>query len=142
MQYTLLSLESRRQQIFSFKIKPLAAGETITFSIPVRTESMTGDNRLQVFVNPRLLPEQNYANNIMEVPFRVVRDQIHPVLDVTFDGVRIMDGDIVAPSPLITVSLKDENRIQIRRDTAGMELYLKKPVRAAHLSGSASAAPT
>jgi hypothetical protein len=83
-----------------------------------------------VFVNPRLQPEQNYANNIFEVPFRVNRDRIHPVLDVTFDGVRIMDGDIVSPSPLVAVSLKDENRIQIRRDTVGLELYLKKPCQA------------
>jgi hypothetical protein len=86
-----------------------------------------GNNLLQVYVNPRIQAEQNYANNILEIPYKVNRDNIHPVLDVAFDGIRIMDGDIVSPSPLITISLKDENKILIRKDTVGMELYLKKP---------------
>jgi hypothetical protein len=127
VQCTVLNPESRRQQVTSFKIAPLAAGASARFTVPVQTLGFAGNNRLQVFVNPRLQPEQNYANNIFEVPFRVSRDRIHPVLDVTFDGVRIMDGDIVSPNPLVAVSLKDENRIQIRRDTVGLELYLKKP---------------
>lgn len=126
VQYTLLNITSRRQQVYSFKVKPLAAGDTVKFTIPVKAADMGGNNRLQVFVNPRIQLEQNYANNIFEVPFKVYQDKIHPVLDVTFDGVRIMDGDIVSPSPLIAVSLKDENKLQIKKDTVGMELYLKK----------------
>jgi flagellar hook assembly protein FlgD len=51
-------------------------------------------------------------------------DDINPVLDVAFDGVHILNGDIVSPQPLITVSLKDENRYLIRRDTVGINLFL------------------
>jgi hypothetical protein len=127
VQCTVINPESRRQQVTSLKIAPLAAGTSARFTVPVQTIGFAGNNRLQVFVNPRLQPEQNYANNIFEVPFRVSRDRIHPVLDVTFDGVRIMDGDIVSPSPMVAVSLKDENKVQVRRDTVGLELYLKKP---------------
>ncbi|MBD0260680.1 MAG: hypothetical protein ICV83_33595, partial [Cytophagales bacterium] len=86
VQCTVLNPESRRQQVTNFKIAPLAAGASARFTVPVQTLGFAGNNRLQVFVNPRLQPEQNYANNIFEVPFRVSRDRIHPVLDVTFDG--------------------------------------------------------
>ncbi len=130
VQCTVLNPESGRQQVTRLKIAPVAAGTSLRFTVPVQTVGFAGNNRLQVFVNPRLQPEQNYANNIFEVPFQVSRDRIHPVLDVTFDGVRIMDGDIVSPSPMIAVSLKDENRVRIRRDTVGLELYLKKPCQA------------
>jgi flagellar hook assembly protein FlgD len=127
VQYTLFNTDTRKKTVHTFKIARLAAGDTVRFSIPVKTQGTIGNHVLQIYVNPRIQAEQNYANNILEVPFRVNRDNIHPILDVAFDGIRIMDGDIVSPSPLITVSLKDENQVQIRKDTVGMELYLKKP---------------
>ncbi|MDO1446827.1 C25 family cysteine peptidase [Rhodocytophaga aerolata] len=127
VQYTLYNTDTRKRTVTTFKIAKLAAGDTIRFSVPVKTGGAMGNNVLQVYVNPRIQAEQNYANNIFEVPFKVNRDNIHPVLDVAFDGVRIMDGDIVSPSPLITISLKDENKVLIRKDTVGMELLLKKP---------------
>jgi hypothetical protein len=126
VQYTLYNTDTRKRTIKTFKIGKLAAGDTAKFSIPVQTDGAMGNNVLQVYVNPRIQAEQNYANNIYEVPFKVNRDNIHPVLDVAFDGIRIMDGDIVSPSPLITISLKDENKTLIRKDTVGMELFLKK----------------
>jgi hypothetical protein len=127
VQYSLFNTDIRKKITSTLKIAKLAAGDTARFSIPVQTLGMVGNNIIQVYVNPRILPEQNYTNNIQEVTFKVLRDNIHPVLDVAFDGIRIMDGDIVSPSPLITVSLKDENKLLIRKDTVGMELYLKKP---------------
>ncbi len=128
VEYTLVNAERRTATKASFKIRPLAAnGDTVRFSIPVRTQGRGGDNELQIFVNPRLVPEQNYANNVLNVPFKVLVDKLNPLLEVTFDGQRIMDGEIVSPSPLVVVRLKDENRVQIRRDTAGMVLYLKRP---------------
>ncbi|QHT68127.1 transporter [Rhodocytophaga rosea] len=127
VQYSFYNTDTRQKTTKTFRIAPLAAGDTARFTIPVQTLSSVGNNLLQVYVNPRIQPEQNYANNIYEVAYKVQRDNIHPVLDVAFDGVRIMDGDIVSPSPLIAVSLKDENKFLIRKDTVGMELYLKKP---------------
>ena len=37
-----------------------------------------------------------HFNNLMEMKFSMNRDQINPILDVTFDGVHILDGDIVS----------------------------------------------
>ncbi|WP_128547496.1 putative type IX secretion system sortase PorU2 [Larkinella soli] len=54
-------------------------------------------------------------------------DHFNPLLDVTFDGVRIPDGALVSASPLIQVVLQDEDPYRIRQDTVGIDLYLKKP---------------
>lgn len=127
VQYSVSNTDTRKKTAQTFKIKALAAGDTVRFSVPVQTMGFAGANVLQVYVNPRLLPEQNYSNNLYEVLFQVRPDNVHPVLDVAFDGVKIMDGDIVSPSPLITVRLKDENKVLLKQDTTGMELYLKRP---------------
>jgi hypothetical protein len=64
----------------------------------------------------------------MELPdyFAVLGDEQNPVLDVSFDGFYIMDGDIVSPNVLISVFLKDENTLSLKKDTTGMEVSLKK----------------
>ncbi len=41
-------------------------------------------------------------------------------------GRYILDGDIIQASPLITVSLKDENEFLLKRDTLGVEIQLKQ----------------
>jgi hypothetical protein len=54
-------------------------------------------------------------------------DNIHPTIDVAFDGRYILDGEIVSPSPLISVVMKDENKILPKEDTVGIILALKSP---------------
>jgi len=36
-----------------------------------------------------------------------------------------LDGDIVAPSPMISILLKDDNPLNPKQDTVGMEVFLK-----------------
>ncbi len=128
VEYTVLNSESRKVTKNTFKVRPVAAnGDTVRFTIPVSTASLGGANELQVFVNPRILPEQSYSNNVLTIPFSVNIDKLNPVMEVTFDGQRIMDGEIVSPVPLIAIRLKDENKVLIRKDTAGILLYLKQP---------------
>ncbi len=70
----------------------------------------SGDYKLQAVLNPRnLQPERYNFNNFLEVPFRVVNPNMAPLVDVAFDGQHILNGDIVAPSPVITISVRDED---------------------------------
>ncbi|MCK5470258.1 MAG: transporter, partial [Cyclobacteriaceae bacterium] len=48
------------------------------------------------------------------------------ILEVTVDGEFIMDGDIVAPSPMIVLRMKDENGTLLKEDTLGVNLYLNE----------------
>ncbi|HYG40011.1 MAG TPA: C25 family cysteine peptidase [Cytophagales bacterium] len=108
--------------------KPLLKNDSIPFSVQVTTFGKVGVNSLQTYVNPRLQPEENYFNNVITLNkyLNVDKDNANPILDVVFDGVHIMDGDIVSPSPLITITLKDENQYKIKKDTVGLEIFLKR----------------
>jgi hypothetical protein len=85
-----------------------------------------GDNLLTVFMNPRIQGEQLYENNILQANFTVIPDNVNPVLDVAFDGIKIMDGDIISPTPLISIQLRDENKFLLREDTVGINMYLSQ----------------
>lgn len=105
------------------------------FGIDVSTKYRYNDwdlglNDLEVFVNPGDELEQYYSNNriLLEGFYNVERDNINPAMDVTFDGVYIMDGDVVNAQPLIEVELRDNNQFKFKTDTSGVELFLGEAI--------------
>ncbi|GAB3819484.1 hypothetical protein GCM10028895_17990 [Pontibacter rugosus] len=111
----------------SFKIKPVGANEIVKFDYTFSTKQFEGTYKVEIDVNPRILPEQDYTNNFYEVEFNV-KSKLHPIMNVAFDGIQIMDGDIVSPSPLISVVVKDENDYVFLKDPSQMSLVLIDPV--------------
>lgn len=109
------------------KLASLKVNQSLQFKYVMSTAGWVGEIGISAYVNPEVLPEMYYNNNILESNFTITADKINPILDVTFDGVHLMDGDIVSPNPMIVISLRDENEYQIRNDTTGIELFLKKP---------------
>lgn len=97
--------------------------------------SYTGANYLWVDVNPpansRYQREQYHFNNVARIPFTVSSDKINPLLDVTFDGNHILNGDIVSAKPYVLVTLKDENKFLALNDTNNFRLYLRYPNQSA-----------
>ncbi len=128
VEWTLTNVDQRRVEQFAKKITPLKAGEKVSFTIPFDSRGRGGKNSLNVFANPRIMMEQRFRNNVINLPeyFMVTRDDLNPILDVNFDGIYIMDGDIVSPTVLITAMVKDENPYTLKKDTLGMELMLKR----------------
>ena len=57
--------------------------------------------------------------------FIVEGDNSTALLDVNFDGIYIMDGDIVSPNVQITALMKNEQTLIYKKDTVGLDLYLK-----------------
>jgi hypothetical protein len=110
---------------------PLPGYAWFVDTIAVNTNGYAGANQLWLEVNqlghPLTQLEQYHFNNILVVPFEVSTDKTNPLLDVTFDGVHILDGDIVSGKPAILVSLKDENLFLALNDTADFNVFLKKP---------------
>lgn len=89
---------------------PLAPSDSVVFSYKIHTLNLTGHNNFVISVNPDFdQPEEILENNIISLPFFVQKDEKNPLLDVVFDGIHILDFDIVSPSPLITMSVLDEN---------------------------------
>jgi len=71
--------------------------------------------------------EMSLINNSALRYFYVNEDKINPLLDVTFDGKHIGNGEIVSGSPLISISSKDENQLNWQTDTNGIQIWLKRP---------------
>ena len=53
--------------------------------------------------------EQYHFNNFYFHKMYVRTDKVGPIMDVTFDGKHIMDGDIVSPETEIVIQLNDDN---------------------------------
>nr|WP_262890443.1 C25 family cysteine peptidase [Pontibacter beigongshangensis] len=107
----------------NLKIAPLESNQTAYFSYTMNTLALSGNYKVSLYVNPRLQLEQQYYNNIFEVPFKV-SPKLQPIVNVAFDGIHILDGELVSPSPLISITVKDENRHNYLQDPAGMSLVL------------------
>ena len=99
--------------------------------VNVSTEGFPGYNELWVEVNQlgnsNTQPEYAHFNNVIMTPFYVGTDHINPLLDVTFDGVHILDGDIISGKPSILITLKDENQFLALNDTADFKVFVKSP---------------
>lgn len=116
------------------KASPFVPGQVILDSISFNSFEYPGLNYLWIDVNTpthiRYQKEQYHFNNIARIPFRVNSDKINPLLDVTFDGTHILNGDIVSSKPHILVTLKDENRFLALNDTADFAVFIKAPDQA------------
>lgn len=100
-------------------------------TVAVSTEGFAGSNELWVEINPlgdtNTQPEYVHFNNVIMTPFAVGTDRVNPLMDVTFDGVHILDGDIVSAKPTILITLKDENQFLALNDTNDFQVFLRRP---------------
>lgn len=110
--------------------------EVIKDTVSYSTTGFSGINYAWIIANPYVStniqdqPEQFYFNNITERSFNVTHDEINPVLDVTFDGIHIINEDIVSAKPNILITLDDENPYLLMdeiQDTSLFKIYLRSP---------------
>lgn len=108
---------------------PLLSRDTLQTQVAFDTRNLApGAQRLLIDVNPdNDQPEQYHYNNVWVKDFYVSRDDRNPILDVTFDGVHILDGDLISPRPTVVVSLKDDNPYLPMNDTSTFFLQLENP---------------
>ncbi|CAN5259263.1 hypothetical protein BH09BAC3_BH09BAC3_20230 [soil metagenome] len=129
VQVDVFSSDRRSTERQVFRINPPAPGDTTKFPVSVKTSGKAGINDVTVFVNPRVLPELYYDNNILALysHLAVERDTRAPLLDVTIDGRQVINGDVVSSSPLIVAKVVDRNSFLLKTDTTGINLYLQYP---------------
>ncbi len=108
--------------------KPLISGDTIRLNYDIDTRGYSGPNTLLVDFNPdNDQPEQYHFNNFLYRTFYVRPDKFNPLLDVTFDGVHILNRDIVSARPHIVVKLKDESKYLALNDTSLIKVQIQFP---------------
>ncbi|RIW17525.1 transporter [Algoriphagus lacus] len=128
VEWKMTNVATKKVENFSKKFPALKAGEEFEFSIDFNSIGRAGETELEVFANPRILQEQTYRNNLIDlgVAFEVEADNSTSLLDVNFDGIYIMDGDLVSPNVMVTALLKNDQTLIYKKDTLGMEIFLKQ----------------
>jgi hypothetical protein len=131
MSFYIYDRNRARHDIKNYKLDSLRTGQSLTASVAIDTTfGLYGENSLWVEANPFGTThqlEQYHFNNIAEVKFNISKDVVNPILDVTFDAVHILDGDIVSGKPHIVIQLHDENKFLALNDTSNFRVYLKSP---------------
>ncbi|MBL1280604.1 MAG: hypothetical protein COA33_010040 [Fluviicola sp.] len=136
--YWIEDVNNVKQYISYSRQDSLRVGATLRDTITFPTIGLGGTNILWMEVNPYVngsvfitdQPEQEHFNNLLQLPFSVRPDDENPLLDVTFNGNHILNGDIVDPNSEIYITLKDDNEFLIMdnvADTARFGIYLTDP---------------
>ncbi|MFT3701007.1 MAG: hypothetical protein QM802_01450 [Agriterribacter sp.] len=112
----------------SARRKALVVGDTVKLEYVLDSKNYPGVNTLLINFNPHNdQPEQFLLNNFLYKSFYVVSDNFNPLLDVTFDGVHILNDDIVSAKPHILIKLKDDNRYMALDDTSLIKVQVRYP---------------
>ena len=125
---TITDKDNVQRKIILPRTKPLVSNDTIVVSYQIDTKDYRENNTLFLNINPdQDQPEQYLFNNFLFKNFYVRPDNYNPTLDVTFDGVHILNRDIVSSKPKIIVKLKDNSKFLALNDTALMQVKVKFP---------------
>lgn len=130
MKINMVILDSRNvtHTIQLPRAKPLISGDTIKVNYQFDTKDYPGLNTLFIEFNPdNDQPEVQHSNNFLYHNFYVKPDYFNPLLDVTFDGIHILNRDIVSSRPHILIKLKDESKFLKLTDTALIKVQLRYP---------------
>jgi len=127
--YTIRDAQFNNYDYF-IRYNPLPGLDTMVlkFNSAINGSSFQGLNKITIEANPNNDQiEQFHFNNFAELNFKTIGDNINPLLDVTFDGQHIFNGDIVSAKPNILITLKDENQYLALNDTSLINVYLRYP---------------
>lgn len=136
VEYWNISQYGNRTSIGYPRQDSLKKYEILLDTISYSTKGLTSTNYFWIIANPYINSydqdqlEQFYFNNLAERSLDIDKDDINPILDVTFDGVHIINEDIVSAKPNILITLDDENPFLLLDeldDTAYFEIYLRMP---------------
>lgn len=125
--FTIISGDNR-MITDSMRLAPLPRQESLVAHFEAATKGLIGKNQLLIEVNPdEDQPELSHFNNVGSLEFFVEGDLRNPLIDVMFDGIRIMNGDLVSAQPQIIAVLQDENKYLSLFDTANIQIALSYP---------------
>lgn len=114
------------------KIDSVKSNQVINDTVKFSTLNLSSENSVWVEINPINVNTGTYYqkealhfNNITNRSFIIKRDERNPILDVTFDGYHIIDGEIISAEPEILIQTIDENEYLAVDDTSYFNIYLK-----------------
>jgi hypothetical protein len=110
---------------FLEKYKIPTNNKSVLISKKLATDELIGSYQFKVEFTTDSTDQELYSfNNLGIKNFVVVSDNSNPILDVTFDGIRIMDNDIVSANPEILIEMEDDNPYFFIDDPSLFEIKL------------------
>jgi hypothetical protein len=129
--YTITISQGTQSKVLQGKTAPIAGNSFLLVQREVNmSDYFEGVNSVSYEINPNKTgyqKEKYYVNNFSKSNFFVKSDVENPLLDVTFDGVHIINNELVSGNPQIRIALKDENKYLLLNDTALINLSLRHP---------------
>lgn len=122
--------QQNRDSAFWVRVKsPQNTGDTAIARFSFNSKGFeAGRYQVAMQVNPNeTLKEQTLLNNFGQKNMLIIKDLRNPLLDVTFDGIHILNGDLVSATPNVQMLLKDENRFLLLSDTSLFRILVKYP---------------
>ncbi|MEP1094429.1 MAG: C25 family cysteine peptidase [Cyclobacteriaceae bacterium] len=124
----LINQNTGNVQTESIKIAAPLADDSVQFSTSFPSLGYSGMNSLVMNIKANENEAYDFNNHLtLGGLIEVEADETNPVLDVTFDGSHILDGDIISPTPNIAIRMRDENMFLFKGDTSGINLSLRLP---------------
>ncbi|RYY19488.1 MAG: hypothetical protein EOO36_05665 [Cytophagaceae bacterium] len=108
----------------------LKADSSMTVPVSLNVIGKFGTLTPVVTVNPltNRQPELYFFNNTLTLTsFTVVDKSVPPTLDVAIDGRHLLNGDLVSPTPAISIQLKDEDRLRHIKTASAFTVLLQRP---------------
>ena len=103
--------DNKIDTIYLPRKKPLVSGDTLIVQHFLNTRYLQGAYSMFLMVNPNNdQPEKYLFNNFIYKNIFVRKDDESPWLDVTFDGIHILNRDIVSAKPNIAIKINDNNK--------------------------------
>ena len=128
IKFIITDKDNQPHTIIIPKQKPLLVDSTLIINYSIDSKGYYGANSLFVDVNPdNDQAEQFHFNNFVYTNFFVRGENYNPLLDVTFDGVHILNRDIVSARPHILIKLKDESKYLALSDTSFLKVQVRFP---------------
>ena len=125
-----ISVDNQLNNGFAYeqRLKALMPGDTLHADFLAVTRFINGLQKMTLEANPHNdQPESYHFNNVLVRDFYIKKDERNPLLDVTFDGQHILDGDLISPQPVVMISLKDDNPYIPMRDSSTFSISLILP---------------
>ncbi|MGI4867934.1 MAG: C25 family cysteine peptidase [Janthinobacterium lividum] len=108
----------------------LKADSIMTVNLSLNVVGLFGTLTPVVTVNPPQArqPELYFFNNTLTLsPYTIVDRNVPPTLDVAFDGRHLLNGDLVSPTPAISIQLRDEDKLRFINNPSYFTVLLQKP---------------
>ncbi|MEZ4823142.1 MAG: interleukin-like EMT inducer domain-containing protein [Ignavibacteria bacterium] len=107
-----LMVDSMMTSYIKFSTAGLRDPKLTSDTIDLFFETSIADNRNELFT----------YNNTAITRFIIQGDTADPVMDVTYDGLKILNGDFIQANPVINLQFYDNSRMVIN-DTSNVKIY-------------------